>query len=112
MSTAVGNQAESVAADYLIGIGHEILDRNWRTRVCEIDIVSSYRGVIHFVEVKYRSTQGQGTGLDYITPKKLTQMQFAAQCWVEDAKWSGDYVLSAVEVGHDFTVTHYLQSLT
>lgn len=111
MSTKLGNKAEDVAAEYLKTLGHEIVSRNWRTRVCEIDIVSKKSHRLHFVEVKYRSSNSQGSGIDYITPKKLSQMEFVAQCYVEESKWLGDYSLDAIEVGADFMVTDYLESI-
>lgn len=111
MSTSVGTEAESAAARFLQSKGYQIIEQNWRTRFCEIDIVAKYRQQISFVEVKYRSTPLQGTGLDYITPKKLKQMTFAAQCWVEEHKWAGDYNLSAVEVTGDFDVTEFIDSI-
>lgn len=111
MSTSVGNQAEDAAARHLSELGYEVLSRNWRTPVCEIDIVAGKGDVIYFVEVKYRSSQNQGGGLEYITAKKLQQMRFAAQCWVEDQKWTGDFRLSAVSVLGDFVVDEFIADI-
>lgn len=105
-SVSTGRQAEQVAADYLQNNGFSVIDRNWRTRYCEIDLVAVKDHIVYFVEVKYRRTTYQGAGMDYITPKKLQQMQFAANMWVNNKHWLGDYRLAAVEVsGPDFTVT-------
>lgn len=78
----IGNSAESVATKYLIKLGHKILDRNWKTKYCEIDIVSRLSDVIYFTEVKFRKKFDQGGGLAVITPKKLRQMKFAAEYYV------------------------------
>jgi len=75
----IGDSAEDVATSYLINRGHEILDRNWKTKYCEIDIVSKYDETIYFIEVKYRKKPDQGGGMATITPKKLRQMKFAAK---------------------------------
>ncbi len=113
MSVSIGNQAEESAAEYLKQQKYKIIERNWRTRVCEVDIVAQKNLVVYFVEVKYRSTDQQGSGLEYITPKKLQQMNFAAQCWVEAHDYSGDYELSAIEVsGKDFEVTNFLPNIS
>lgn len=77
----LGNISESAAADYLAGQGYEVLERNWKTRVCEIDIVAEKQGMIYFVEVKHRRTDHQGGGLAAITPRKLNQMKFAAKVY-------------------------------
>ena len=108
----VGRQAEAAAAQFLVQKGCEILAQNWRTRLCEIDIVARRGPVIYFCEVKYRRENRQGMGLDYITPKKLKQMRFAAESWVHVRAWCGAYQLAAVEVSGDrFRVTNAVANL-
>ena len=64
---------------------------------------------MHFIEVKYRKTGAQGSGLEYVTPKKQQQMRFAAEMWVAENGWDKDYALGAVELsGLDFEVTSFL----
>lgn len=113
MSTEVGRRAEQVAADYLGALGYQVLSQNWRTRWCEIDVVARKNGIIYFVEVKYRRTTSFGSGLDYITHRKLTQMHFAAEFWMaRHALAAHDYRLAAVEVtGDDYSVTAWLDDL-
>ncbi len=107
-----GRQAENVAAEHLKKLGFKILEQNWRTRFCEIDIVAQRNGTIYFVEVKYRINNMQGSGLDYITPQKLRQMRYAAEFWVSKHSWDGDYNLAAIEVaGTDFRVTEFVDWL-
>ena len=98
MSTSTGNEAESRAADYLQKHGYKIIERNWRTRYCEIDIVAEKQKVVWLVEVKYRSSTSQGYGYEYITPKKLQQMHFGAEMWVQSNKWHGEYRLAVISV--------------
>ena len=50
----LGRQGEDIACRYLEGIGHTILERNWRSGHLEIDIISLDAAGIHFVEVKTR----------------------------------------------------------
>lgn len=75
----VGDRSEDVAAIYLKNIGHEIIERNWKTKYCEIDIVSKNGDSIFFTEVKYRKIDKQGDGLDVINKKKINKMKFAAR---------------------------------
>jgi putative endonuclease len=113
MSTDKGQHAEAVAARFLKQQGFRIIEQNWRTPRCEIDIVAQKADVIYFTEVKYRSNQETGGGIAYITPKKIRQMEYAALQWVESTQWEGDYELSAIEVtGSTYQVSHYLQTLT
>lgn len=112
-STQSGRAAEDVAASFLVQKGFDILEQNWRRRSCEIDIVARKDKAMYFVEVKYRFSDSQGTGLDYITAGKLQQMEYAARMWIAENKWDDDYYLSAIEVaGAEFVVTEFIDSLT
>lgn len=82
-SNYMGAIAEEEAANYLLRQGHEILDRNWKTKYCEIDIVSVKDGIVHFTEVKYRKNAKHGDGFAAITSKKLNQMRFAAKMYAQ-----------------------------
>jgi len=77
-----GDQAETAVCEFLQRDNFAIVDRNWRTKYCEIDIVAEKNGTVYFVEVKYRYTFEQGGGMAAITPKKLSQMKFAAELYV------------------------------
>lgn len=82
----IGDIAETIATNFLITNGHTILERNWRTKLCEIDIISIKNNHIYFNEVKYRRTSLQGGGLAAITPAKLKQMRFAAEIYAVNKK--------------------------
>lgn len=111
---AHGHEAEKQAARYLKKQGYKVMELNWRRPRAEIDIVArKKRGPVSFVEVKYRESNSQGSGLEYITPRKLEQMRFAAELWVAENKYDGEYVLAALEVsGKDFTVDNFIPDLT
>ena len=107
-----GRQAEATAAAYLKRQGCAIVAQNWRTRWCEIDVIAQRDKVVYFCEVKYRRTDNQGAGLDYITPKKLQQMRFAAEAWVHLTNWKGEYQLAAIEIsGPEFHITSVIKDL-
>jgi uncharacterized protein (TIGR00252 family) len=97
-TTFIGKSAENRVAELLKQRGFKILDQNWRTRLCEIDIVAIKNKVICFVEVKYRSSERQGEGMEYITHKKLQQMHYAAEIWNQQNSWEGDWRLLAASV--------------
>ena len=98
-TTEIGRRAEMAARVYLEMRGFKILEQNWRLPKYEIDIIAQKDNVVHFVEVKYRSKDDQGSGFDAITQTKLKQMRRAAWAWVEESKYHGEYVLTAVEIG-------------
>ena len=98
-TTSIGREAESNVAEHLKKLGYKLVDQNWRTKFCEIDLIMSKDDTVYFIEVKYRSSSKYGSGLEYITPQKLRQMRFAAEMWLSSGKWAGDVQLCAVEVG-------------
>lgn len=117
---STGHEAEKVAAEYLNRHGYAVLELNWRHTRAEIDIVARKRSrfgfgtqPVTFFEVKYRKTAAQGHGLDYITPKKLQQMKFAAELWVVTHNYIGEYTVGAVEIsGDDYAVTAFLEDVS
>lgn len=103
-SFSTGRSAEQFAAEYLAKKGYKVLDKNWRTRFCEIDIVAKKNNIIHFVEVKFRRNNRHGSGLEAINFYKLRKMQFSAEIWVSANNWKGKYQLAAIGVYPNGTV--------
>lgn len=106
-----GQLAEAKVAEYLEERGYVIRDRNWKTKQCEVDIIAEKNGCVHFVEVKYRTVSSQGDGFEYITPAKLRQMSFAAEYWVAQNRWEGEYVLSAASVSGPTFQIEYIEEI-
>lgn len=105
----IGDAAEDAVASYLGVNGHQIMARNWRTRFCEIDIVSAKDGVTYFTEVKYRKNADYGDGFAAITVKKQQQMKFAAEYYVLKYRIEGNIQLAAAAVsGENFTLEQWL----
>ena len=100
-TTDIGRQAEEKVAQQLHKNGHKIEVMNWRTRWCEIDIVSVHKSTVYFTEVKFRSSDDWGDGFSYITDKKLKQMKFAAEMWISDKNWQGEATLQGASVDSD-----------
>ena len=110
-SKRIGDTAEAVAAEYLAMHGHTILERNWRTKLCEIDIVSKKGDTFYFVEVKHRKSDKSGNGLAMITSKKLRQMGFAAKLYAHNKRlYETNLKLAAVATtGEPPIVTDYIE---
>lgn len=111
-TTNIGRRAEAAVCKHLESLGYRIIEQNWRTRWCEVDIIASKDDVVYFVEVKYRRDQSQGTGLNYVTPSKLKQMHFAAEFWLASQDIAADAELAAAAVeGPDFLVSDFIVGL-
>lgn len=99
-----GRRGEDVAAKYLIAHRHKIVARNWKTKWCEIDIISEKDDIFYFNEVKYRK---HSNGLDAITPTKQKQMRFAAEMFLQKYP-DRSAKLAAIAVDGNFEVTDFL----
>jgi putative endonuclease len=71
---ALGKSGEDLAVDELERRGCAILDRRYRTRQGEIDIVALDGETIVFVEVKARTTGARGTAAEAVTPWKQRRL--------------------------------------
>jgi len=81
-----GDAGEAAAAAHLTARGHTILDRNWRGRGGELDLVTLHDGVIHFVEVKTRrSSETVGGAWEAISASKRAKLTRTAEAWLLDA---------------------------
>lgn len=98
----IGDDGEGLVADELARREHTIIARNWRTRYCEIDIISLYGRTIYFTEVKTRKNDLHGDGFAAITAKKQRQLRFAAELFIAKYPQYTTYnmVLLAASVVH------------
>jgi putative endonuclease len=81
----LGDIGEREAVAHLERRGHEILDRNFRTRYGELDVVSSAGGCLVFCEVKTRTHGGRGgpaTALEAVGPAKRRRLRLMAREWL------------------------------
>ena len=73
-----GAQAEELAAAYLVRRGLVIVERNWRRRVGELDLIARDGDMLVFVEVRLRRRNDFGGAAASITAKKRARMIAAA----------------------------------
>ena len=79
----LGEEGEEIAARYLRESGYQILDRNWRIKEGELDIVAlTPDDEIIFVEVKSRSSAAYGDPLESISVDKAMRIQRLALAWL------------------------------
>lgn len=81
--STLGARGEALAALHLIDKGMELIDRNWRCRLGELDIVARDGDTMVFVEVKTRSGTGYGTPAESVTPVKQHRIRQLALAWLD-----------------------------
>jgi putative endonuclease len=79
---ATGRWAEQAAEAFLQTHGLQPVDRNFRCRAGEIDLVMTDANVLVFVEVRFRRDQRFGGGLESVTPAKQRKLMAAAGAYL------------------------------
>lgn len=87
---AVGSEFEQKAAGYLLNHGYVILERNYRCRIGEIDLIAKNDGYLCFIEVKYRSGLSKGYPAEAITAHKIRKIVNTASVYMLQHKLSQD----------------------
>jgi putative endonuclease len=70
----LGNIGENIATEHLLALNFKILERNFRCRMGEIDIIAKKGGDLYFVEVKTRRSRKFGSPLESVTLNKQRQI--------------------------------------
>jgi putative endonuclease len=78
----LGAHGERIAVAYLTDAGLRVLDRNWRCREGELDIVAREADALVFCEVKTRRGTGYGFPVEAVTPGKRRRLRVLAQRWL------------------------------
>ena len=79
---ALGNFGEEQAARHLRKKGYRIVERNFRCRQGEIDIIAERRDFLVFVEVKLRKDERFAEAREFVTAAKQRRILAAAQLWL------------------------------
>ncbi len=109
-TTYVGGRGEDATCEYLQAKGHEIVVRNFKTKICEIDIVSICDGKLYFTEVKTRKTSNYGGGIGAVDKKKIEKMEFGVEVFLKARpKYRNfDPLLAAAAVDGDYQVSDWI----
>jgi putative endonuclease len=82
----IGDRGEKLALNYLSGLGYGVVERNYRTRYGEIDLIARDAETLIFVEVKLRRSTAYGNPLESVTPRKQEQVRSIAEQYLDEAR--------------------------
>ena len=78
-----GKRGEEIAVSYLKRQGYKIIERNYKTKLGEIDIIADCEGCICFIEVRTRNNQAFGLPEETILKKKQLQITKTALAYIK-----------------------------
>lgn len=98
----IGNLGEEMASKYLKNQGYNIIERNFRTRVGEIDIVAREEGFLIFVEVKTRRSIRYGYPREAVDINKQSKIKTMASIYIaKNKEYNSNIRFDVVEVIFD-----------
>jgi putative endonuclease len=116
-TTDLGARGERIAAAYLSDLGFRVLDRNWRCREGELDLVARDGDTLVFCEVKTRRGTGFGHPVEAVTATKQRRLRRLALRWLDahdeharDLRF--DVIGVLVRSGRPAVVTHLRGALS
>jgi putative endonuclease len=95
---ALGAAGEDAACIFLEGEGFQVVERNWRTRAGEIDVIATRAGLIVFAEVKARTSAAFGEPEESVTPVKARRIRMLAADYLSQSDRGGDVRFDVIAV--------------
>ncbi|MFN8035704.1 MAG: YraN family protein [Acidimicrobiia bacterium] len=81
---SLGAAGEEAVARHYESLGYRVVDRNWRCREGELDLVLERHGELVFCEVKTRSSLAFGSPVEAITPAKQRRLRILTARWLQE----------------------------
>jgi len=82
-NTTKGAEGEEIAVNYLLKSGYCILERNWRIKHLEIDVIAKKNEILVIVEVKWRNNDDFGNPETFVTKSKQQKIIKAAHFYIK-----------------------------
>ena len=105
----LGEKGEELAVKFLVNLGYQIIDTNWREQKFEIDIIALDEEEIVFVEVKTRSTSAYGNPEEAVTETKQKHLINGADFYIQENEVDLDArfdVIAIIENSNELTINH------
>lgn len=106
----LGFKGESIAKEFLVNKGYEILDENWVHGKAEVDLIAYFNQQIIFVEVKTRTSVAFGMPEDFVSDAKQKQLEMAANEYIELMNHQGEIRFDIISILFDkqdkYTIKH------
>lgn len=113
----IGRKGEALARLYLQLHGYTILDKNYRTKAGELDIIAKKGDCIVFVEVKTRTNREYGAPAEAVTYEKQQHMLRSAQYYLMKVGFDRECRFDVIEVmlsqktAYFFPIIHHLKNV-
>ena len=110
----IGKTGEDQAMQFLKNNNYEILDRNFRYRRAEIDIIARKIDLIIFIEVKKRANNKYGFPESFVSEEQTERIMEAAEEYVFQNNWNGNIRFDIISIegsGDNISITHFKDAI-
>jgi len=110
MRKDIGKNGEDEALRFLEAKGYEILQRNYRFKRSEIDLVANKEDLLIFIEVKVRSSNSYGFPESFVSDNQIDRIMEAAEEYQYQKNWMGNIRFDIISIegkGSDLKITHF-----
>ena len=97
-NTQLGQQGEKAAELYFLNLGYAVLERNFRHKRAEVDLIVAKDKVLVLVEVKTRSSYNFGFPEEAVSARKEELLQLAANHYLEVHQWPHEVRFDVVSI--------------
>ena len=104
-----GSWGERIAAEFLEKKGHTVLEKNYRYRRNEIDLITEVNGILVFTEVKLRKSTLFGTPEMFVDAAQTSRITEAADHYLYEVNWEGNirFDIIAITEQPQLAVEHF-----
>lgn len=106
----IGQKGEETAVSYLKKEGYAVLEKNYRFKKSEIDIIAEKQNTIVFVEVKTRTSTRFGNPEDFVDKAKAAKVIEGAENYIEQSEWKQSIrfdIISIIFHGEGYELKHF-----
>ncbi len=111
---ALGQAGEKAAAAFLATRGYQLLERNWRCRSGEVDIIAQNGPLLVFVEVRTRQSARYGTATESVDVRKQRKLRQLASIYMQHTSRQTEQVqfdvLAMMRNGEEWRIQHIEQA--
>jgi putative endonuclease len=106
-----GKKGENLAVEYLLEEGYEVLERNWRFKHIEVDIIARDKDQLVITEVKTRSGNSYGEPSTAVDIRKQRSLIFAAERYIfsHDLDLDVRFDIVSIIIDHGRTVLEHIK---
>lgn len=97
-SNTLGTWGETIAAEVLRRKGFAVIEKNYRSRYGEIDLIAEGQGMVVFAEVKLRKTALYGAAREFVNARKQERIKNTALLWLSEHETAAQPRFDVIEV--------------